>query len=102
MSRDSEPIIVNLPSVDEFTDMMDVVLEAGLEDGQIAALIKLVMTPANAEDDTQLGLANAVARRAYVRTSHFERAFSEFTGHPRYAPLRSEKIAIDAAADMEM
>lgn len=94
MNEATEPIITKLPTVDEFVDLTDAVLDAGLGDERIASLIKLIMTPVNAEDDVQWELANAAARRAYARTEHFERSFFVFTRHPRYAPLCSEKITI--------
>jgi len=97
-----EPIIRPLPSVDEFVDLVDMALHPDVvTDEQVSALIKLITVPANPEDDHSWELANAAARHAYTKTEHFERSFATFTGHPRFAPYRSERTVIEAT-DREM
>jgi hypothetical protein len=91
------PTIRPLPTAEGFKRNVDLVLGADPDDAQVRALVDLVLTPANAEDDRSWALANAAARHAFSKSEAFEEAFRKFADMPDGFALTAQRFVVEAA-----
>ncbi|CAN5354294.1 hypothetical protein BH10ACI2_BH10ACI2_00170 [soil metagenome] len=94
-----EPIITALPTTEEFNLMADklVPVEAGYNDEQAKALIDIMLTLADPENDHVMHLANTTARHVFAKTEAAEAAFREFAGYPDRPGYNADRYVIHAA-----